>query len=218
MNLKLTSKAQEAAQPIPVDVILASQSIGRRQILEKLGVRFRQVVTQLDEESITTKDPQSTIKLRAKTKLEEILTRPRVYLLNDKVHNLVIAADSMAVYGRRVFGKAPDRTDAAKILKDLMGKTHTFLTAVSIGYLENDGKVKKRWDKVATTRVTLRKMNKAEMDGYVARYDFSRYAGAYALNEAPWDLVTKIDGSYTNVIGLPLEVILPIFRSLAIIA
>ena len=60
-------------------------------------------------------------------------------------------------------------------------------------------------------------MSPAEIESYITRFDFTRFAGGYALNEAPWDLVTKIDGSYTNVIGLPFEVLLPILRQLKII-
>jgi len=60
-------------------------------------------------------------------------------------------------------------------------------------------------------------MSEAEIDEYVSRYDFTRFAAAYALNETPWNWITKIDGSYTNVIGLPFEVVLPIFKDLKLI-
>mgnify|MGYP001070390455 CR=1 FL=1 len=65
--------------------------------------------------------------------------------------------------------------------------------------------------------MTFGKLSATELDQYVTRYDFTRCAAAYSLNEAPWDLVKKIDGSYTNVIGLPFEIILPILRSLELI-
>jgi len=97
-----------------------------------------------------------------------------------------------------------------------MGKTHTFVTAVKVLYLHGLT-VKKMWDAVSKTKVSMRKMTSPELDQYISRYDFSRFAAAYTINEAPWDLVTKIDGSYTNVIGLPFEIILPIFRKLEII-
>lgn len=130
---------------------------------------------------------------------------------------VLIAADSEAIVGKKSYGKAVDRDDATRILKDLMGKTHTFTTAVVITHLAM-GKVKKTWTKTVTTKVTLRKLSGPELESYVTHYDFSRFAAGYALNETPWDLVTKIDGSYTNVIGLPFEVLLPILRTLNIIA
>jgi len=218
MNLSFTtSKSQLEALPPPTHIILASQSIGRKQILEKLGIRFRTIVTRIDEDSIVAKDPFKTIEKRAAAKLEEVIKNPRVYMLDDKAHNLIIAADSMAILGKKTYGKSQTREEAKAILKDLMDKTHQFVTSVSVAFIEKDTGVKKRWDKTISTKVTFRKMTNPEIDIYITRFDFGRFAAAYALNECPWDLVTKIDGSYTNVIGLPLEVMIPIFRSLDII-
>jgi septum formation protein len=123
----------------------------------------------------------------------------------------------MAIIGKHVYGKPENREAAKVMIKELMGKTHTFATAVAVALMEVGGMVKKHWEKTEVTRVTLRKMTTAEIESYVTRYDFSRFAAAYAINEAPWDFVTKIDGSYTNVIGLPFEVLLPILKSQAII-
>jgi septum formation protein len=217
MNLSFTSKSQADALPIPIHIILASQSIGRKQLLEKLAVRFRSIITQVDEEEITSDDPVKTIKLRAQAKLDEIIKHPRVYALDEKAKNLIIAADSMAIIGKKIYGKPTDRESTKVMLHDLMGHTHTFATAISVALLDVECKFKKRWDKVSTTKVTMRKMTAPELESYVTRYDFSRFAAAYTINETPWDLVTKIDGSYTNVIGLPFEELLPIFRSLDII-
>jgi septum formation protein len=217
MNLNFQSKAQLEAQPIPTHIILASQSIGRKQLLEKLAIRFRVAVSRVDEDAIVNIDPAKTIKMRAVAKLDEIVNHPRVYSLDEKAKNLIIAADSMAIVGKKVYGKPADREASRVMVKDLMGKTHTFVTAVAMALIDETGTVKKRWEKSEETKVTMRKMTGPEIESYVTRYDFGRFAAAYAINEAPWDLITKIDGSYTNVIGLPFEVILPIFRSLDII-
>lgn len=200
----------------PTELVLASQSIGRKTLLEKLGVRFRVIVTHVNEEAIVDADPFNMLKRRAMAKADEILAHPRVYSISEQAKTLVIAADSMAVVGKKTYGKAADRDDAKRILKQLMGRSHVFATAMSVILMEN-GKEKKRWEKTEKTKVTLRKLTNPELDMYVARYDFTRFAGGYALNETPWDLVTKVDGSYTNVIGLPFEVLLPILRSQEII-
>lgn len=215
MKLSFASKNQEEEVLAP-DVILASQSIGRRSLMEKLGIRFRVAVTRLDEEKITDPNPLKTIQKRAIAKAMEVVDNPRVYMVPEDRDVLVIAADSMAVVGKKTYGKAIDRDDALRILKELMGKPHVFTTTAHIVHMVK-GKVKKTWTKTVETRVTLRKMTGPELESYVARYDFTRFAAGYALNETPWDLVTKIDGSYTNVIGLPFEVLLPILRTLAII-
>ena len=200
----------------PTELVLASQSIGRKSLLEKLGVRFRVIVTHVNEDNIVDSDPFNMLKRRAMAKADEIVLHPRVYSISEQAKTLVIAADSMAIVGKKSYGKAEDRDDAKKIIKQLMGRSHVFATAISFVLMEN-GKEKKRWEKIEKTKVTLKKLTNPELDMYVARYDFTRFAGGYALNETPWDLVTKIEGSYTNVVGLPFEVLLPILRSLDII-
>lgn len=185
-------------------------------LLEKLGIRFRVAVARIDEEVITDSDPFRLVKRRAEAKTKEVYANPRVYSLAEDRPSLIIGADSMAVLGKKAYGKAPEREDARVMLKALMGKTHLFTTAIHMVLWEN-GKVKKSWEKVVKTKVTLRKMSAVEVETYVMRFDISRFAGAYAVNEAPWDLVTKVDGSYTNVIGLPFEVLLPTLRAIKIL-
>lgn len=216
MKLSFASKNALPPEPPKPDVILASQSIGRKMLLEKLGVRFRVVVTRVDEDAILDKKPEIMIKKRAAAKAAEVVAHPRVYSIPEERESLIVAADSMAVLGAKTFGKSIDREDTKKMLTQLMGKTHNFVTAVHIILAQNNV-VKKTWEKTITTKVTFRKMTTVEVESYVARFDFSRFAAGYALNEAPWDLVTKVEGSYTNVIGLPFEVLLPILRSLKII-
>ncbi len=216
MKLSFASKNAPPPEPPKPDVILASQSIGRRMLLEKLGVRFRVSVARVDEETIVDKKPEITIKKRAAAKALEVANHPRVYNIPEERESLIIAADSMAILGAKVYGKSVDRENTREMLKALMGKTHVFTTAVHIVLVQNE-KIKKTWEKTITTKVTLRKMSTAEIESYITRFDFTRFAGGYALNEAPWDLVTKIDGSYTNVIGLPFEVVLPVLRQLKII-
>lgn len=216
MKLSFASKNAPPLEPPKPDVVLASQSIGRKMLLEKLGLRFRVVVARIDEDRITDKKPEVMIKKRATAKAQEVIAHPKVYAIPEERETLLITADSMAILGTKTFGKSVDREDSREMLKHLMGKTHTFATAVNITLLTGPT-IKKTWEKTVMTKVTFRKMNPTEVDSYIARFDFARFAAAYALNEAPWDLVTKIDGSYTNVIGLPLEVLLPILRQLKII-
>lgn len=215
MKLQFTRKGQDLPPPLP-DVILASQSIGRRMLLEKLGLRFRIAVSHVDEDAIVDRDPIKMIQRRAEAKANELVSHQRVYSIPDARESLIVAADSMAILGKKTFGKSTDREGSRAMLKALMGRTHVFATAISM-VLYDGTKVKKTWAKTIKTRVTMRKLSPVEVDSYISRFDFTRFAAAYAINEAPWDLVTKIDGSYTNVIGLPFEVLLPVLRSLKII-
>jgi septum formation protein len=216
MKLSFASKNAPIEEPPKPDIILASQSVGRKGLLEKLGVRFRVVVARVDEDAIVDKKPETMIKKRATAKAAEVVNHPRVYSIPEERESLIIAADSMAILGAKTFGKSTDREHTREMLKDLMGKTHTFATAVHIALIQNN-KVKKTWEKTVISKVTFRKLSTIELDSYITRFDFTRFAAGYSINEAPWDLVTKIDGSYTNVIGLPFEVLLPILRTLKII-
>jgi len=200
----------------PIQVILASQSVGRKTLLDKLGIIFRTLITHVDEEAIMGKDPYKTIKARAQAKAQEVVKNPRLYNLPAEGRVLIIAADSMAVLGITAFGRTHDKEETKIQLKSLMGKTHVFATAVTIVFF-NNGTVKKTWESLTKTKVTMKKMMPAELEAYVNRYDFSRFAAGYSINEAPWDFIRKIDGSYTNVIGLPFEVLLPILRKLEIV-
>ena len=216
MKLSFASKNAPPQEPPKPDVILASQSIGRKMLLEKLGVRFRVVVTRVDEDAIVDKKSEVMIKKRAAAKAREVISHPRVYNIPEERESLIVAADSMAILGTKTFGKSIDREDTKNMLRALMGKTHNFVTSTHIALVQNSI-IKKTWEKTTTTKVTFRKMNAIEIESYISRFDFTRFAAGYALNEAPWDLVTKVDGSYTNVIGLPFEVLLPVLRSLKII-
>jgi len=216
MNLSFRP-ANAPPEEKPIQIVLASQSTGRKSLLEKFGIPFRTIVSNVDEDTISDKDPFKTIKKRADAKADEIVKNQRLYGLPPEGKILIIAADSMAVLGTKTFGKSVDKDHAKETLRSIMGKAHVFATAMKTVYLV-DGKEKKVWSSLTKTRVTLKKLNNPELDSYVGRYDISRFAAAYSINETPWDLVTKIDGSYTNVVGLPFEELLPILRKLEIIA
>ncbi len=216
-------------------LILASASIGRKQLLEKLGVEFHVIQSQIDEDIISHLNPIKMLQMRAKAKAEDVYQHLAFSKLasskipTNKNHSeryLIIAADSMAILNGKTYGKTKTKSEGKILLQNLMGKTHDFVTAVSIIYChpeasaEGSRLIKKSptgffanaQNDITTTRVTLRTLSDPELDSYVSYFDFTRFAAGYALNEKPWDLVTKIDGSYTNVIGLPFEIVLPILR------
>ena len=203
-------------------VILASSSIGRNQLLEKLGIPFLVIPSSIDEDKITDTNPFVMLQKRSRAKAEQVAEQ---LTLNQELRTknyLVIGADSGAILGQKNYGKPKNKNHSKEILRTLMGKTHTFATAtciISLKLLKSPKSLKEtdRWEAVTKTRVTLRKLSNYELTNYISRYDLTRFAAGYALNETPWDLVTKIDGSYTNVIGLPFEVLLPILSSLKII-
>lgn len=192
-------------------IILASQSLGRRTLLTQLGVQFEIMVSDVDEDAITHQDATQTLKQRAIAKADKIAKKLSSNYELQATNYLIIAADSSAIIDNEIFGKVRNSEEAHTMVRALMGKTHDFATATSIRLIEN-GKEIKKWNDVAHTAVTLRTMNDIEIDQYLTRYDFTRFAACYTFNETPWDWITKLDGSFTNVIGLPFEVLLPILR------
>lgn len=226
-------------------IVLASASIGRRGLLEKLGVPFEVIKSTVDEEKINDSDPYLRIQKRARAKAEDVVKiiqstnnpintnqqiikeTSRLVLTPRSKNNqqpttnnsqLIIAADSEALLNGKTYGKSKDKKHAKEIVRALMGNTHEFLTATTIilSNLDDLGNLTetKRWENITKTLVTMKTMTETEIKEYTSRYDFTKFAAAYTLNETPWDLITKIEGSYTNVIGLPFEALLPILRNL----
>ena len=205
-------------------IILASTSIGRKHLLEKLGLPFEIVPSTIDETAIIHPDPKTRLLKRARAKAKDVVKKlskktPANYQ-QPATSFLIIAADSEAILQGKTYGKAKHKAHAKAMLKELMGNTHDFITATSIilSNLRNPNNlVEKQWDDLTQAQVTMKHLSESELDEYLSRYDFSRFAAAYTLNETPWDLITKIEGSYTGVIGLPFEVTLPIFRTLKLL-
>jgi len=183
-------------------LILASTSSGRKNILSTLKIPFEVIDSLVDEDKIWDKDPQILVEKRAEAKglaVEKMLNG----------NYLIISADSMVVIGKKAIGKIPVIKEQKEVLlKELSGKTHKFFTAVFI----KNTQTQKVWQEVGISYITIRKLSAEEIDRYAQTDDLSKYAGAYSITNSPQDFVTKIEGSITNVIGLPLEIILPILR------
>ncbi len=115
--------------------------------------------------------------------------------------DLVLGADTVAVAGREILGKPVDREDARRLLRLLCGDRHRVLTGLALVTIA-DGAV--RTD-VVETAIMMRPLSDREIDAYVESGESDGKAGAYAIQETGDRFVTGIDGSYTNVVGLPLE-------------
>lgn len=118
----------------------------------------------------------------------------------------VLAADTMISYGGRIYGKPRDRKAAVRLLRSLSGKTHVLGTGVVLQ------KGSFRIVKFVTSKVTVR--DNPPVEKIVSRMDPTRYAGGYAIRARNDPLIRRIDGSVTNVIGLPMEVVEPLLRRL----
>lgn len=188
-------------------LILASSSLGRKKLLSYLKIPFKIIPSDLEESKIIGKNPLDTLRLRARLKGESVAENLKIRKPeNLNSENLIIlSADSGAILDNQLIGKPKDHTNAVRILQHLSGRTHDFATAV---HLINLSDLSHQSD-LSISRVTFRKITKAEIERYLSVTDFTRYAGAYALISAQ-DFITRVDGSLSNVIGLPLEIIIPL--------
>ncbi|MBI1826828.1 MAG: septum formation protein Maf [Planctomycetes bacterium] len=114
---------------------------------------------------------------------------------------LILAADTIAALGDRVFGKPFDRSDAERILRTMCGTTHDVITAVTLLDAAT-GSQKTIHD---ITRVTMRRISDFRLDDYLASEAWRGKAGAYGIQDHDDPFVEHIDGSFTNVMGLPME-------------
>lgn len=175
------------------DLLLASRSPRRAELLRTLGVAFRVIDAEVDETARVGEDPVDYVRRLARDK-----ARAGHALACDAALP-VIAADTTVVLDGVILGKPLDDLDAGATLARLAGRTHEVLTGVAV--LDAQGAL---LDTVVSTRVSFRALSSAEIAAYVASGETTDKAGAYGIQGLGGALVERIDGSYSNVVGLPL--------------
>jgi septum formation protein len=172
-------------------VILSSRSPQRRAILEQLGVDFR--VESPDVEELTAGEPRRLVRENAVRKARAV----------GAAGERVLGADTAVVLDGHVFGKPRDETEAETFLRRLSGRTHEVMSGIALR--EPDGA--ERSD-VAVTRVRFRRLERPDLDWYLATGEWRERAGAYAIQGRGAALVEEIEGDYWNVVGLPVAALL----------
>jgi septum formation protein len=184
-------------------LVLASASPRRRDLLSRLGVPFAAVPAEIAETARPGEAPQALAERLAREKAEAVVAQ-----LGRTPRRVVLGSDTIVVIGGEVLGKPRDPEHALTLLRKLSGRTHLVMTGIAV--VESDtGRARSR---VVESRVTLRKADEAELRDYVATGESLDKAGAYALQGAGRRLVAGVEGSETNVIGLPLEETLAMLR------
>jgi septum formation protein len=182
------------AEPVPVRLTLASGSAGRRYLLEKAGYSFDVLPSGIDEPNDAGfRTPRQLVAHVAWLKAEAVA--PRVG------DGLVLAADTISWIDGRPIGKPTDEGDARRILRRLGGREHELWTGVVLWRRPDDVQV--AWQEVS--RVAFAALSDAELERYLATRAWRNNAGAYAIEEEGDPYVRVVEGSLTNVIGLPME-------------
>ena len=218
------SEPGEATEPREsFEVILASASPRRRQLLADAGVAFR-VQTPLTpvDESLASLDPDiAACPPEACKKLAEKKAGAVVQdVLADDFTGMaaIIGADTMVVLDDQIFGKPKSLSDAKGMLRKLSGRTHEVMTAVSLWLVSapDAEKVSLGFRTfVDIARVTFRELSDQEINDYLRKGESFDKAGAYAVQGEGAALVEHVDGNLSTVIGLPVERLLADFPDLA---
>ncbi len=185
-------------------VILASASPRRAQLLAEMGYTFDVVPPNVDESVRPGADPVDEAIRLAAAKAEDVAARagPAV----------IIAADTIVALEARILGKPRGRAHAADMLRTLSGSRHVVITGVCV----IDTRSAERITESVGTTVTMKQMSEEEIRQYVDSGEADGKAGAYAIQETADRYVLKVEGSFTNVVGLPTERLREILAALRV--
>lgn len=174
------------------NIILASKSPRRKELLGKIVKSFQIVDSGVDEARIRAKSPLLFAKKAAATKAKAVAEKHK--------DAIVIGADTIVVLGNKILGKPKDKKDALAMLKSLSGTTHKVITGIAVIFPGE-----KVISTYALTRVTMKKISPQAIADYVDSGRPLDKAGAYGIQEIEDPFIEKIEGDYDNVVGLPVK-------------
>jgi septum formation protein len=186
-------------------LILASQSRARQTLLANAGIDFEAVPAEIDERAV-----QQASGLSAPDDIATLLAREKsLFVSARRSGRYVLGADQTLALGTRLFSKPAGRAQAAEQLHALTGRHHELYSAVAVA---RDGKI--LFEEVAIARMTMRRLDEAEIDAYLdeAGAAVASSVGAYQLEGLGVHLFERIEGDHFTILGLPLLPLLAFLR------
>ena len=183
-----------------MNLVLASASPRRADLLRAAGFTFEILPVSVDERLLPGEQPSEAVSRLAEVKATAAAAaRPET---------VVLGADTAVVIGGQVLGKPADGADARRMLRLLSGQSHEVLTGICLlmGH--------RRLVHVETSRVRMAPLNEAEIAWYVSTGEPSDKAGGYAVQGLGSRFIDRIDGSYSNVVGLPISSLYTLMKEL----
>lgn len=188
-------------------IILASGSPRRKELLEQIGMEFS-VCPAKGEEVVTSTLPWEVVKELSRQKAEEVASGVMAY---NEAHPelvtpqdiLVIGADTVVAYGEEIMGKPADEEDAFRMLTMLSGNTHSVYTGVTFVFIDKNGRCGE-YSFYEKTNVTFFPMTDEEKMWYIGTGEPMDKAGAYGIQGKCGVFIREISGDYYNVVGLPI--------------
>ncbi|MBL4616984.1 MAG: septum formation protein Maf [Robiginitomaculum sp.] len=175
-----------------MQLLLASGSPRRLELLARIGVVPTKVTpTDIDETPLSGETPRELAKRLC-------LAKGLASDLGD--HDLALTADTVVGLGRRILGKPKDQLEAREFLQMLSGRAHRVWTGVALTLADG-----KQVHRVVETRLHFKRLTDLEIDSYIASNDWQGKAGGYGIQGMAEMFVSRLNGSYSNVMGLPLH-------------
>lgn len=176
------------------DIVLASASPRRRELLSQVGIKFQIVPSKADERLLTAETPEAHVVRLSCDKAMEVANRP------EQRGRWFIGSDTVVVRDSDILGKPVDAAEAKLMLRRLSGRSHRVIS----GYAVYDRQTSRTISAAITTKVFFKDLTNREIEGYIASKEPFDKAGSYAIQGIGCFMVPRIEGSYTNVVGLPL--------------
>ncbi len=187
-------------------IVLASASPRRLELLTSAGIEFEVFAGDVDETVLPGEVPEDHVVRLAREKA--------FYVAAQVEGRFFVGADTVVVCDGEIMGKPRDAADAERMLKKLSGVAHEVITGYAVFDREREGAV----SAAVTTRVFFKRLRDEEIRDYIATGCPFDKAGAYAIQGGAAYMVERIEGSYTNVVGLPLCEVVETLRRIGAIA
>ena len=187
-------------------IILASKSIDRSKILNRLNISFEILNTNINESDYRDRysDPIDLVRELAKVKA----LKAKELLKSEEVGTIIIAADTIVEINGKIIGKAQNEIDAFQILKSLANRSHNLITGIALTSID-DPKIIVDYD---ITVVTFTELSEDDIRNYIKTEEWKGRAGAYSIRDGASLFIKEIRGSPSNVIGLPMHKIFKILK------
>ena len=183
------------------EIILASASPRREQLLKQIGVIFRVIPSEADETNTTGLQPAEYVKQCA-------LAKAKAVAAQGNQDDIVIGADTVVALTEVMFGKPTGAVDAAQMLQQLSGRTHSVWSGLAVLAPQRS------FVTAVETKVTLAELSAQQIERYVASGEPLDKAGAYAIQGVAGKFIEEVQGDIDNVIGLPVKHVIEVIETL----
>jgi septum formation protein len=184
-------------------IILASKSLNRSRLLEQVGIPYKVLSPAFREEDLAAREISQRVMALAQAKVRSVLPD-----LNGEAYRWIVGCDTLIESEGLIFGKPADRHEAKRMLESLSGRIHRVLTGIAL-LPSKDGKISLDY---CTSIVHFNEMTEEETEYYLSTEEWRGAAGAYRIQNRGAFFVKSLEGSYSNVVGLPLSLLYGMLR------